>query len=62
MRSSIALSTLFLIGTVCAQQQNFLTDFESVVHNLEQGSSNRIDIRLDWYPKLDEKYALVGKF
>jgi hypothetical protein len=51
MRSSIALSTLFLIGTVCAQQQNFLTDFESVVHNLEQGSSNRIDIRLDWYPK-----------
>jgi hypothetical protein len=49
------------MGSVCAQQ-TFLTDFEQVVYNLQQGTSNRIDIRLDWYPKNDEKYALVGKF
>ena len=61
MRTSIALSTLVLMGSVCAQQ-TFLTDFEQVVYNLQQGTSNRIDIRLDWFPKVDEKYALVGQF
>lgn len=55
---SIALSALVLMSTVSAQ--NFLT---AIDRNLEQGGgNNRIDIKLNWFPSKDEKYALIGNF
>jgi hypothetical protein len=60
MRSSIALSALVLMGTICGAQQSFLSDFEYALQ--QQGANTRIEFGYKVLPNDREKYSLVSTF